>query len=383
MSLNSQQYFSDLVAKLQDGTITKKELDQLLYFFLNNQEIENWPNHLGSKEDVKERIREKIRLEVNLEADKHKKVIPFYRKSFFKYAVAASLVLFITFATIFINGKKEVTPVVIANTIEIGSDKATLTLGDGTTVDLNKDKIYSKGNLNSTAKGLSYARSYTSSKSFEYNYLTVPRGGQYYLKLADGTQVWLNSDSQLKFPISFVAGKTREVELVYGEAYFDVSPSTENHGSHFKVINKNQIVEVLGTQFNIKAYKDETNVFTTLVEGKVAITSGKNTQIMQPGQQTDCNFNTHSLKIKNVDVYNEISWKEGVFSFERKSLKEIMTVLSRWYDFDVIYARPEIEKKEFVGVLGRNQKIEDILNTIKQFGNIKDYQIKGKTIILK
>ena len=100
--------------------------------------------------------------------------------------------------------------------------------------------------------------------------------------MSDGTQVWLNSESQLKYPVNFIKGQTRQVELVYGEAYFDVSPSVEHNGAKFKVFNQSQEVEVLGTEFNVKAYKDETNIYTTLVEGRVVIDNGALKQSLLP-----------------------------------------------------------------------------------------------------
>ena len=190
MKVNPQQYISELVAKLLDGSITKNEFDKLLRFFLNNQEIENWPDYLGSKEEVKERIHEKIRLGLHFENQKPVKVIPFYKKSLFKYAVAASLVLFVTFTAIFKLQKQDVLPVANSHKIEIGTDKATLTLEDGTNVILGNGKTYADKNLNSTGKELLYKESGVALGKVTYNYLTVPRGGQYYLKLSDGTQVW-------------------------------------------------------------------------------------------------------------------------------------------------------------------------------------------------
>ena len=148
--------------------------------------------------------------------------------------------------------------------------------------------------------------------------------------LSDGTKVWLNSESQLKYPVAFNDGETRQVELVYGEAYFDVSPSTAHKGARFKVFNQSQEVEVLGTEFNIKAYKDETNIYTTLVEGKVAISAAGKNQILKPNQQSNLNLETGSIEITTVDVYNETTWIDGIFSFENKPLKEILKVLSRW-----------------------------------------------------
>ena len=155
--------------------------------------------------------------------------------------------------------------------ITTGSDKAVLTLEDGSNIELEKGKAFKTNVVNSNGEKLVYNK--TNQTKITYNYLTIPRGGQYFVKLSDGTEVWLNSESQLKFPVAFIKGQTREVTLVYGEAYFAVSPSTNHNGATFKVMNQGQEVEVLGTEFNIKAYKDEINIYTTLVEGKVTVSN--------------------------------------------------------------------------------------------------------------
>ena len=140
---------------------------------------------------------------------------------------------------------------------------------------------------------------------------------------------------------------------------------------------------MLGTEFNVKAYKDEVYIYTTLVEGKVAVNFDSKTQDLLPSEQSNYNPITKDLVITEVDVYNEISWKDGVFSFERKPLKEIMKVLSRWYDMEVVFENKSLEDVRFFGVLGKDQKIEEILETIKKFNIIEEYEIKAKTIILK
>jgi hypothetical protein len=383
MSLNPQQYFSDLVAKLIDGSITKSELDKLLYFFLNNQEIENWPDHLGSKEDVQERIHEKIRLELDFDKNKEVKVIPFYKKSFFKYAVAASVVLLVTFTTVFKLQNQDAVAKVVPNKIEIGTDKAMLTLEDGSTVVLEKGKTYNNKNVNSTGKELLYNKSNSSSNKVAYNYLTIPRGGQFAITLADGTKVWLNSETKLKFPVNFTEGKTRSVELVYGEAYFDVSPSTAHKGADFKVYQNKQVVRVIGTEFNIKAYKDDSNIATTLVEGKVEMQFANVKQKLIPNQRANFDLKTNKVKIAKVDVYSDICWKDGVFSFEDKPLDEIMKVLSRWYDIEVVFENESIKKEQFNGVLIKDRNIDEILRSIKNTGIIKKYEFKNKTLLLK
>jgi ferric-dicitrate binding protein FerR (iron transport regulator) len=149
------------------------------------------------------------------------------------------------------------------------------------------------------------------------------------------------------------------------------------------VLNKSQEVEVFGTQFNIKAYRDEANVYTTLIEGKVAVNySGKN-NFLKPSEQSNLNIKNNTMAIANVEVYNEIAWRDGVFSFRKMPLSEIMKVLSRWYDVDFQFDNEEIKKSKFNGVLGKDQKVEDILKIIKNFKVINDYEIINKKIILK
>lgn len=383
MSFNHQHYFSELVSKLLDGSITKEELDKLLNFFLNNQEIENWPAHLGSKEDVQQRMHEKIRLELDFDKKEETKVIPLYKRPFFKYAVAASVVLFVTFATVFNQQKEKAVVVSVPNKIETGTDKAMLTLEDGSTVVLEKGKVYNNKNVNSTGKELLYNKSNSSSKKVAYNYLTIPRGGQYAITLSDGTKVWLNSETKLKFPVHFVEGKTREVELVYGEAYFDVSPSTAHKGAGFTVSQKAQEIHVIGTEFNIKAYKDDSSISTTLVEGKVEMQFANVKQNLIPNQRANFDVKTKKVKIAKVDVYSDVCWKDGVFSFEDKPLDEIMKVLSRWYDIQVVFENESLKKEQFNGVLIKDRNIDEILRSIKNSGIIKKYEFKNKTLILK
>lgn len=311
------------------------------------------------------------------------------KNNWFKYAAAAIVVGILTttyvFKNNFFSNPVEVSPIIVNTDIKIeaGTDKATLTLEDGSEIVLKNGNSFQTKNASSNGKEIVYKAGEQKQSKVAYNYLTIPRGGQFFIKLSDGTQVWLNSESQLKFPVAFVEGEIRQVELVYGEAYFDVSPSTKHKGAKFQVFNKSQEVEVVGTEFNIKAYKDETNVFTTLVEGKVNVTIDNKKQRLIPNQQLNLNTKTNATVINSVDVYDEIAWKEGVFSFKRKSLEDIMKVLSRWYDLDVKFENSELKKSGFNGIVGKDQKIKDILETIKSYGVIKEYKIINKTVILK
>jgi transmembrane sensor len=301
-----------------------------------------------------------------------------------RISIAASIIILLGVSfTQFIGDNKIQEDEFIPTNIQVGSSKATLTLEDGSQITLEKGKSFKTQNAKSNGNEIVYVEDRNRKKEITYNYLTIPRGGEFFIKLADGTQVWLNSESQLKYPTTFIEGKTRQVELVYGEAYFDVSPSTEHKGSKFKVINKSQEVNVLGTEFNIKAYRDEANIYTTLVEGKVAVSIDNNRQNLIPNEQLNYSLKSKTFSVEKVDVYNEISWKEGVFSFEEKPLKEIMKVLSRWYDMEVVFENKSLENIKFFGVLDKKQKIVEIMETIKKFKIIESYDIKENVIVLK
>lgn len=314
------------------------------------------------------------------------------RKKVVIFISAASILLMVSL-TIFLNkggGAPNAEPIMINNvnkTIQIGTNKAILTLQDGSDITLEEGQNYETKNVNGNGAELVYHSKSnsgnTSKPAVAYNYLTIPRGGQFYVQLSDSTKVWLNSETRIKYPVEFVEGETRQIELIYGEAYFDVASSTQHKGSKFKVLTKTQEVEVLGTEFNIKAYSDENSIYTTLVEGKVIIDFGSNKAKLNPNQQSIANIGDKNLAVAFVDVYNEISWKDGIFSFKNRSLKDIMKVLSRWYDTEVVFSNKDLEEVKFVGVLNKNQNIEDILLTLKTTKSINAYEIKNNTIILK
>jgi transmembrane sensor len=306
---------------------------------------------------------------------------------FWKYAAASIIVLALASSYFLsnnvVNSQSEIQPIIVSNSIQTGSDKATLTLENGIEVPLKKEQSFVAAHATSNGEELIYDTQKNTTSEIAYNYLTIPRGGQFQLKLADGTKVWLNSETKLKYPIAFREGQTRQVELLYGEAYFKVSPSSNHNGSKFNVKTKLQDVEVLGTEFNIKAYQNDNNIYTTLVEGKVVINRMDKVQHLSPNQQAILNRDDNKLAIINIDVYNEISWKDGLFSFKGKPLKEIVTVLSRWYDIEFEFDNENLEKVKFNGVLLKKQSIEEILTIIKETEFINTYEITGKKIILK
>jgi ferric-dicitrate binding protein FerR (iron transport regulator) len=155
------------------------------------------------------------------------------------------------------------------------------------------------------------------------------------------------------------------------------------NGSRFKVISQSQEVEVLGTEFNIKAYKNENLTYTTLVEGKVDVNSKGVKRRLKPNQQLSLNLKTDQFNISFVDVFSEISWKDGIFSFEDKSLHDIMKVISRWYDIEVVFENENVKKEEFFGLLRKDQELEKIMFTIKEYGIIENYEFNNKILTIK
>ncbi|WP_303316245.1 FecR domain-containing protein [Flavivirga abyssicola] len=376
------------ITKLLTNTITEKELVELKDWLGNPKNQSKLEAYISDYHDLnlatlKNNIDDAYNKVLTQIENDDSKTISFYRKSIFKYA--AAVFLFLSAGYFFIKNKDRVTDskVVINNNIKIGTNKAVLTLENGTSIELEKGNDYISENVISNGKEIVYKNTNNTKPEIAYNYLTIPRGGEYFIKLADGTQIWLNSESQLKYPVNFIKGETRAVELVYGEAYFDVSPSENHNGDRFKVLNQGQEVEVLGTEFNIKAYKDETYIYTTLIEGKVTVANNQHKNFLNPGQQSILNTNTKKVEIIQVDTYSEIAWKRGLFSFKNKNLKDISKVLSRWYDVDFVFEDKSLEQIEFKGVLSKNQNIEEILILIKNTNFINAYDINNTTITLK
>ncbi|MFD2724923.1 FecR family protein [Hyunsoonleella rubra] len=302
---------------------------------------------------------------------------------FIKYvAIAASIALLIALTFVFNSNNSQVEEsIIVNNQIKIGTDKAILTMETGEEVALAKGVSFQTQNATSNGEGIVYNNN--SSQQLVYNYLTIPRGGKFFIVLSDGTEVWLNSESKLKYPVSFIEGEAREVELVYGEAYFDVSSSTNHNGSAFKVINEAQEVQVLGTEFNIKAYKDDYQILTTLAEGKVALHIKNDVKVLVPNEQANFNTLNETIEISKVDVYNEVAWKEGIFSFKDKPLKDIMTTLSRWYDFNVLFENKDMEKDIFGGIFSKDQNIKDILKMIENSNAAVRFEVSEKTVTVK
>ena len=214
-------------------------------------------------------------------------------------------------------------------------------------------------------------------KKLVYNEVEVPRGGEFDLVLADGTTVWLNAGSKLRYPVEFV-GKERRVFLE-GEAYFAVAKDTE---MPFRVEILQQIVEVLGTEFNVSGYTDEAAIYTTLVTGKVKVEtdSGEN-MVLAPGEQSMLDCRDGHLDKQEVDVEKVIAWKKGMFILEEQTLEQIMQKFARWYDMEVVYRDEELKNIIFKGVVPRYTELREVLNILEKTNEVK-FDIEERTVIV-
>jgi ferric-dicitrate binding protein FerR (iron transport regulator) len=388
--MNDAFHIAILIIKKKLKILTKAEELQLeqfksKYLFIKNIRFDSLKQKVSEHATIDKETAWSTILD-KLENRPKKSHILLFHRTWLKYTVAASIVLLLSLSYLAINNAKQVNapPIIVNTTIKAGTDKAILTLGDGSEVNLDAETPYQSKNIHSNGKQITYVpKADLGTAKIAHNYLTIPRGGQFFVQLSDGTKVWLNSESQLKYPVMFTDGENRLVELLYGEAYFEVSPSTKHKGSHFKVLTQGQEIEVLGTEFNLKAYRNESNIYTTLVEGKVTVSTTNTEKTLIPNQQLDFDTVNHHTTISHVDVYNVISWKKGIFSFKSMTLKDIAKVLSRWYDVEVTFDNPALKEVRFNGVLGKDQDLEVILKNIQKTNFINAYEIKNRRITIK
>tara|TARA_R110001592_G_scaffold353395_1_gene652184 strand:+ start:1028 stop:2191 length:1164 start_codon:yes stop_codon:yes gene_type:complete len=315
---------------------------------------------------------------------RRKRKIAFVRKM----SIAASIIVVLSFSlSLLIDNNKSLEDGSNKTAIELKSNEAILTLNSGEKISLKSNKKYSGNNVKGNDKELLYLQKNETKKTateLAYNYLTIPRGVDFFVQLSDGTKIFLNSDSKLKYPVTFNEGETRKVELIYGEAYFEVSPSSKHSGDSFKVFTKNQEVHVLGTHFNVKAYKEDRFVSTTLIEGKVKVNNGLNSVLLAPNQQSRVSNETKLIAVLNVDVSHEVAWVKGLFSFNEAPLEEIMKTLSRRYNVEVIFESEELKKYKFTGILESKTALKEILKFFESIsgGDIR-YTLKQHKIVIK
>jgi transmembrane sensor len=280
--------------------------------------------------------------------------------------------------------KKEET--VIVNDIEAGENKAILTLGDGSKIILDdaKNGILANQGGNSVLKAAEGEVIYSfineiidptiedQQAPVIYNTIETPKGGKFQIKLPDGTKVWLNAASSLRFPTVF-NGSKRQVEL-NGEAYFEVST---DKSKIFEVNTRNQVVQVLGTHFNINAYSDEPTVNTTLLEGSVRVSDLRTniSQLLKPGEQSQLSEQIDVINLK--DTNEAVAWKAGYFQFDKADIKTVMRQIERWYDVSVIY-EGDLPNYRFGGEIERNLSLLQVLKVLEK--TKVHFRLKGREV---
>jgi transmembrane sensor len=371
MSKNTHS-IEQLVFKLNTGTISPAELQVLQDWYNSHDDTQvTISTRLDESNDqVKSRMLENLLVKIAMERSQPVKL---YRR--FKWLTAAAALLAITLLTWMFMEYKRPVPELKVQTADIkaGGNKATLTLQDGRNITLSSSQTgIVTGNKITYANG-SPVENTGLDESSEIQKLTLhtPRGGTYTITLEDGTQVWLNAASTLKYPSRF--GATGRVVELEGEAYFKVKPIFDQKGEKipFKVIGTQQVVEVLGTQFNMNTYANQPFSKTTLVEGKVAISDQSNNFTLAPGEQASTA--SGKTNVKKVDVGNYTAWRDGKFSFDGKTFEETMNDIARWYDLHIVYENG-IPDEELTGDAYRNQNIRFVLRLLDDVAKV-DYKL--------
>ncbi len=375
--------FIEVVKKYLDGKASEDEIAMLENYY---QQFSNNPDvlaELGEQEvevlrdQLKGRVYQRIK-------ELENPTIPIYKSKFLRVAailIITSLVALLYFSN---NRAEKLSNQKLAqHDLLPGGNKAILTLADGKKISLTDAKNGTLAhqdelNINKTQDGqLVYDVNNHSSitpQTITYNIIETPRGGQYHLTLADGTQVWLNAASSLRYPTTFT-GKERKVELT-GEAYFEV---IHNNKMPFKVIANGQEIEDIGTHFNVNAYTDELVTKTTLLEGAVKVSQNKNSKFLTPGQQVSINT-SGTFNISEPDLDEVVAWKNGMFQFNDVDIESVMRQIARWYNVDVSF-EGTIPTYTVHGKISRNSNASQVLK-ILELGGI-NFKIEGRKIILK
>lgn len=385
-----QDRLAYLVSRAVEQTATDAELEELTRLMVEDQtgevalQVEALlPKTPPGEQDPAhwDEIADRI-----LTTDRPAKVVPMPARRYWKWAAAAVVLLVAGGAAWLIGNKRPVEMASasqeITNDIAPGGNKAMLTLADGTQIPLDSTAsgtLALQGSTQLRMQGNGQLAYETSGRGetapLVYNTITTPRGGQFQVTLSDGSKVWLNASSSLRYPAQF-SGKARNVELT-GEAYFEVA---KKDGATFAVKVNDMEVAVLGTHFNIMAYEDEAQVKTTLLEGAVKVSHGNNSQRLTAGQGASLQKSTGVLRIQeHVNTEEAVAWKNGLLHFEGNDIQSAMRMIARWYDVDVVYEATV--PAHFRGIIPRNVNVSKVLQMLEMTGEVH-FEIKGKQIIV-
>lgn len=384
--------FQKLLDKYIAGEASLEEEQRLLNFYGSFQKQ---PESDLEIDQIGDNIFERIQETINPVEDDQYSYRFYYLKSI---SIAAMILLTITTGIYFYSNRELAEPehfaeIDVRNDIAPGYNKAILTLADGSKISLDdaaNGLLASQGNIaiTKTENGQivyeknNVDRSKLISNRSVINTIQTPKGGKYQIRLPDGSKVWLNSASTLSYPTTFT-GNERKVQLK-GEAYFEISP---NKKIPFRVQSDNQIVEVLGTHFNINSYDDEDYVKTTLLEGSVKVILNtkpnviSNTRLLKPGEQSLTKSSRSDIRIENADTEKAVAWKNGYFKFRNTPIREIMREIERWYDVELVY-EGKMPTDEFTGFISNDVKISAVLKIMEESGGVK-FTVKGKKLKVK
>jgi transmembrane sensor len=307
----------------------------------------------------------------------------------FIWIAASVLLIVISTSLFFLVGKRSPTSslskthnIQPSNDVMPGTSGAILKLDDGSSIVLDNasnGNLIQQGNTLVVKSGaaISYVNGATQDeRQIHYNTVETPKGRQFQLVLEDGTKVWLNAASSIRFPVVFV-GKQRIVEIT-GEAYFEVA---KNKQKPFQVMCNGAMIEVLGTHFNVNAYADEESMNTTLLEGSVKVVKGSNQKIIKPGEQAQVHIDGSVRSTTSINMDEVVAWKNNSFLFDNTDVKKLMRQLSRWYDVDVVFKGATNEPLTFNGTISRFATLSTVLKMLESTGDVK-FSIEGKRIIV-
>lgn len=382
-SCNSEE-FNELMDFLEKDASNRIILEQLQeqYDYSSYESNENTPITPEQSDRIRKVLMQKI---------SSSSVIPLYRRSWLYMAAAVASIILISIGSYLnmpkkFSGKDGIVKTSnnwnrYKNDVLPGGNKAILKLADGSMVVLDdaKNGVLTQQGATKVIKldgKLSYNPGHKTAHEIVYNTISTPRGGQYEIGLPDGSHVWLNASSTLRFPTAF-AGKERRVEIT-GEAYFEIAKSKT---MPFIVSVNSSEIRVMGTHFNVMAYSEEAAIKTTLLEGSVKFINGKDSSFLKPGQQSQLFKGRPIQVVNNADIEEVIAWKNGMFNFWSADLETVLKQLSRWYDVDIEY-RNKTFKGLFVGEMPRSSKLSDVLKALELTGNLH-FGIEGKKIIVE
>lgn len=361
-----------ILKKLQDNLTPEEEM-----------EFENWLNSSEENKLYFRKFKENFHSKSNIRIDTAKawKKISIKtsasRRNNWIYSAAAAILVIAFLAYNFMGQDNSLSEPQVASEEIAEPQEIIFTNQKGQKVVLNeREKIVGSYY---TTEGEKMKLKESATEAAGVNSIYVPKGRIFNLELSDGTIVHLNSDSEFSFPSSFKKSDTREVHLIRGEAYFEVTPNTQNDNKAFVVVNSDQKIEVIGTEFNVKAYEGE-SIATTLAEGKISLKTNSEKVILIPGEQSIVNPGIPGIEVNQVDVSEVIGWKEGVFNFTNIPLSDLLNTLSRWYDVKInFYAGERLREEKFNGVFTKKQELQEILKIIESNSKAR-FEINGKKV---